>query len=119
MHTINIGWPTTRLGLIQSLKGDSFSTLQQLYDSNPLSHELTMDSPSQVSVLASANFAVILPLIALYCPCQRSMVCQRSVCQCVFKYLRDCSLVFSEILHEVGGQESKESDTAEILKKKS
>ena len=35
----------------------------------------------------------------------------------VFKYLRDCSLVFSETLHEVRGQLSKKSDTAEILKK--
>ena len=42
-----------------------------------------------------------------------------SVCLSVFKYLRDRSLVFSETLHEVRGQLSKKSDTAEILKKKS
>ena len=35
----------------------------------------------------------------------------------VFRYLRDRSLVFSETLHEVRGQLSKKSDTAEILKK--
>ena len=35
----------------------------------------------------------------------------------VFKYLRDRSLVFSETFHEVRGQLSKKSDTAEILKK--
>ena len=35
----------------------------------------------------------------------------------VFKYLRDRSLVFFETLHEVRGQLSKKSDTAEILKK--
>ena len=35
----------------------------------------------------------------------------------VFKYLRDRSLVFSETLHEVRGQLSKKSETAEILKK--
>ena len=36
----------------------------------------------------------------------------------VTKYLGNCSLVFSESLHKVGGQESKESDTAGILKEK-
>ena len=40
-----------------------------------------------------------------------------SVCLSVFEYLRDCSLVFSEILHKVRGQLSKKSGTAEILKK--
>ena len=35
----------------------------------------------------------------------------------VFKYLGDRSLVFSETLHEVRGQLSKKSDTAEIWKK--
>ena len=40
-----------------------------------------------------------------------------SVRPSVFKYLRDRSLVFSETLHEVRGQLSKKSDTAEILKK--
>ena len=40
-----------------------------------------------------------------------------SVCLSVFKYLRDRSLVFSETLHQVRGQLSKKSDTAEILKK--
>ena len=35
----------------------------------------------------------------------------------VFKYLRDFSVVFSETLHEVRGQLSKKSETAEILKK--
>ena len=35
----------------------------------------------------------------------------------VFKYLGDRSLVFSETLHEVRDHLSKESDTAEILKK--
>ena len=37
--------------------------------------------------------------------------------QSVFKYLRDCLLVFSETLHEVRGHESKESDAARILEK--
>ena len=46
------------------------------------------------------------------CPCVRP--CVRVS---VFKYLRDRSLVFSETLHEVRGQLSKKSDTAEILKK--
>ena len=40
-----------------------------------------------------------------------------SVCQSVFKYLGDSSLVFNENLHEVGGQESKKSDKAGIFKK--
>ena len=34
----------------------------------------------------------------------------------VFKYLRDCSLIFSKTLHEVWGQKSKRSDTTAILK---
>ena len=39
-----------------------------------------------------------------------------SVRQSVSKYLGDRSLVFSETLHEVGGQLNKKSDTAEILR---
>ena len=35
----------------------------------------------------------------------------------VFKYLGDPSLVFSETLHEVRGQKSKESEADRILKK--
>ena len=40
-----------------------------------------------------------------------------SVRPSVFTYLGDRSLVFNETLYEVGGQYSKESDTAEILRK--
>ena len=39
-----------------------------------------------------------------------------SVCVPVFRYLRDCSLFCSEILHEVGGPLSKKSDTVGVLK---
>ena len=48
------------------------------------------------------------------CPCLSVLL---SVRLFVCEYLRDCLLVFSEILHEVRGQLSKKSDTAEILKK--
>ena len=40
-----------------------------------------------------------------------------SASRSVFKYLGDRSLVFSETLHEVRGQLSKENDTTGILKK--
>ena len=72
------------------------------------------------AVIGSSNSIALLIIIGPWVYPLGSIVIalvRLSVSPSVFKYLRDRSLVFSETLHEVRGQLSKKSDTAEILKK--
>ena len=71
------------------------------------------DSSTQVKILLYVLFQIIFgPRV-----CPMGSIVMALVRLSVFKYLRDCTLVFSETLHEVRGQLIKKSDTAEILKK--